>query len=57
MRLTRAAARPTYIGIVKMEGDRLYLCYDRGTGERPTRFDSPEGSTVILIIMRRVKED
>jgi uncharacterized protein (TIGR03067 family) len=47
----------TYTGIVKIEGDTLTLCYSRNDDERPTKFESSEGSTFILIVMKRAKKD
>lgn len=57
LKLSAAAARPTYQGIVKVEGDRLTLCYTRSADERPTKFESPEGSNVILIVLRRMTKE
>ena len=57
MKLSGLAASTTYTGIVKIEGDTMTLCYSRKADERPTKFDSPEGSTVILIVLKRVKKE
>jgi uncharacterized protein (TIGR03067 family) len=56
MRLSAAAGQPTYVGIVKMEGDRLILCYNRGTEERPKKFESLQDSNTILVVLRRKME-
>jgi uncharacterized protein (TIGR03067 family) len=56
MRTSPTLERPTYIGIVKMEGDRLILCYNRGVEERPKTFESPEKTNIVLIVLTRKKE-
>jgi uncharacterized protein (TIGR03067 family) len=47
----------TSLGIVKVEGGKLYLCVGPSNGERPKSFESPEGSNISLIILRRVKSE
>jgi uncharacterized protein (TIGR03067 family) len=44
------------LGIYKVEGDRLTLCYSRaGHTARPTALESTEGSGLNLVILKRVK--
>jgi uncharacterized protein (TIGR03067 family) len=44
------------LGIYKVEGDRLTLCYYRpGHTPRPKAFESTEGSGLSLVILKRVK--
>jgi uncharacterized protein (TIGR03067 family) len=47
----------TYAGIIKVEGDTMTLCYTRKADERPTKFESPEESATILIVLKRAKKE
>lgn len=51
------SASVTYTGIIKVEGDTMTLCYSRNADERPKTFESPENSTVMLIVLQRVKKE
>jgi uncharacterized protein (TIGR03067 family) len=47
---------PESIGIFKVTGNTLTLCYSRaGSTRRPTAFESPPGSGINLIILKRAK--
>jgi uncharacterized protein (TIGR03067 family) len=41
--------------IYELAGERLTVCYQLGSGERPGEFKSPKGSKVLLISYKRVK--
>jgi uncharacterized protein (TIGR03067 family) len=44
-------------GIYKLEGDKLTYCANRQAGaDRPTAFESKEGSDIILMVLKRVKK-
>jgi uncharacterized protein (TIGR03067 family) len=41
------------LGLVKLEGDVLTMCYVMPGGARPSGFESPKGSGVTLVVWRR----
>jgi uncharacterized protein (TIGR03067 family) len=51
------AATSRQQGIYKIDGDTLTICVRRGKAERPTAFESPEGSGVTLYVMKRVQKE
>jgi uncharacterized protein (TIGR03067 family) len=48
--------KPSCACICKIEGDTLTICYIL-EGERPDTFDSPVGSNVRLMILKRLKPE
>jgi uncharacterized protein (TIGR03067 family) len=44
-------------GILRLDGDRLTLCYDNSGRTRPTKFESPEGrDEIVLSKLKRTKK-
>jgi uncharacterized protein (TIGR03067 family) len=43
------------LGIYQLDGDIITICWDEG-GVRPESFESPSGSSAIVVRMKRVKE-
>jgi uncharacterized protein (TIGR03067 family) len=45
----------TLLGIVKVEGDTMTVAFAEPGKERPTKFESPEGSSVVLAVYKKAK--
>lgn len=46
-----------HIGIFKSDGDTLTICLaDKGSTDRPTKFESPDGTKIMLITLKRAKK-
>ena len=47
----------TLLGIYKLDGDTLTICLsDKNSTDRPTKFESPEGTNLMLVTLKRVKK-
>lgn len=43
-------------GIYQLKGDTLELCWVRTNRDRPTKFESPLDSHIILLVLKRAKK-
>ena len=41
------------IGIYKLDGKKLTICFVRKDGERPSKFESKEGSKVMMMVLEK----
>jgi uncharacterized protein (TIGR03067 family) len=42
------------LGIYKLDGDTLMICFPKGgRAERPTKFESPAGTRIVLLTLKR----
>lgn len=48
---------PPLLGIYKIDGDRITMCYGGPGGKRPAKFEAPEGSGASLVVWVREKKD
>jgi uncharacterized protein (TIGR03067 family) len=45
------------LGIYKLDGDTLVICFPKGgKADRPAKFESPDGSQIVLLKLKREKK-
>lgn len=47
---------PVVPAIFKLDADKLTVCFVSGGGDRPTKFESPAGTNLSLLVLERVKK-
>ena len=57
MKTSTALEQPNMIGIVRVDGDTLTICYVSTDRDRPKTFDAADGSGATMLIMIRMKKD
>ena len=57
MKTSASLAQPNMIGILRIDGDTLTICYAASGEERPKSFESGEGSGVTVLILKRAKKE
>jgi len=56
IKITDGEQKDTLVeGIYELKGDELKICVRIGGKERPTKFESPEGSNLVLVVLKRQK--
>jgi uncharacterized protein (TIGR03067 family) len=54
-RIDLTTDKKTIPGIYKLEGGTLTICFPKGQGERPSKFESPDGSRIVVMTLKRAK--
>ena len=56
-RIDLATGKEEIAGIFKLDGDTLTICFPKGgKAERPTKFESPADTQIVLMILKREKK-